>query len=464
MKTDGCGDGDLLVSASRSRQENPAMLVVTSNWCVPDGTLSAGLPRKFIDRFRAEIRKASLRGGVRRDGSYRPVDAIDIVLAGDTFDWLVSREWTGAVRPWDAGRRAAAARERVVLGAMRRGHRLLATLAGWIRRGIEVPLADRRGRPMPTVSRSVPVRVAVLSGDRDRWLEQAVGGWMRSAGAPLPSIGRCWSDGEVVVRHGEELDPLSAACASEPTLGESLAVDLIARFAVAIDELAGLSPLAPGLVRQLAGGRLIDTPTRLIGWLSAHDGRSDFPLMARQPLIDAWHRSVAMWHRTARRLPSGGAVGVDLVDQLADWMELTGCGKSPPWPFQPRSGVNFRSTGATAGNAEGFLGRQPPLSGGGAATTVVLGHPAADTSASAAWRDHVVCLGPGDLHPGDHLGDHLGAPRAVLVQPSHERRQVEWLPLGSGAPQESGQDDEHLVRGVWLSAVRHGAAGIVDAA
>ena len=81
------------------------MLVVTSNWCVSDGTLSAGPPRRLIDRFRAEVRKASLRGGFRCDGSNRPVDAIDVVLAGDTFDWLISREWTGDVRPWDVGRR-----------------------------------------------------------------------------------------------------------------------------------------------------------------------------------------------------------------------------------------------------------------------------------------------------------------------------------------------------------------------
>jgi hypothetical protein len=447
MKTDGFGGVDPTVFAGRSRQETSAMLVVTSNWCVSDGTLSDGLPRRFIDRFRAELRKASLRGGVRRDGTYRPVDAIDVVLAGDTFDWLVSREWTGDVRPWDTGRRAAAARDRVVSGAMGRGHRLLATLAGWMRRGIEVPAADRRGRPMSAASRPVPVRVAVLCGDRDRWLEQAVSGSMPSTEAPLPMIGTCWSDGDVVVRHGEEVDPLSAACGSEPTLGESLAVDLIARFGVALDDLAGFGPFAAGLVRRLAGGRPIDAPTRLIGWLAAHDGRGTFPGTLKQPLIDVWHRCVARWHRAARRLPSGGAAGVDLVDRLAEWME---CAADE---YGPRAGSWLDAT---------------PIGGmplpGGVATTVVLGHPAADPTASPAWRRQVVCLGPGALHPCDHLGDHLVDPKAVLVHPNHERRQVEWLPLGAGAAQVGGQDDEHLVRGVWLSTGPHGTAGIVDAA
>jgi hypothetical protein len=423
------------------------MLVVTSNWCVSDGTLSAGPPRRLIDRFRAEVRKASLRAGFRCDGSYRPVDAIDVVLAGDTFDCLISREWTGDVRPWDDGRRAAAARDRVVFGAIGRSHRLLATLAAWMRRGIQVPVADRRGRPMSTALRLVPVRVAVLRGDRDRWLEQAVSDWMHPARASMPMIGTCWSDGDVVVRHGEEIDPLHAACGSQPTLGESLAVDLIARFAAALDGLAGVGPVATGLVRLLAGGRFIDAPTRLVGWLSAHDCGAMLQTTLRQRLVDAWRRSVDLWHRAARQLPSGGVAGVDLVERIADWLDRAAGGdEQPPRPW-----------------CDAIPGSGVPLCGE-AATTVLLGHPAAEPTASAAWRRQVVCLGPGALQPGDHPDDHLPAPAAVLVRPGREGRQIEWLPLDTVAATVGWQDDDHLLRGVWLSAVPRGVAGVVDAA
>jgi len=375
------------------------------------------------------------------------VDAIDVVLAGDTFDWLMSREWTGDERPWDDGRRAAAARDRVVFGAIGRSHRLLATLAAWMRRGIEVPAADRRGRPMSTASRLVPVRVAVLGGDRDRWLEQAVSDWMHPARASMPMIGTCWSDGDVAVRHGEEIDPLHAVCGSGPTLGESLAVDLLARFGAALDGLTVVGPLAAGLVRRLAGGRLIDAPTRLFGWLSAHDCGAMLSTTLRQRLVDAWHRSVALWHRAARRLPSGGVAGVDLVERIADWLERAADGDGqlsrPRFDVIPAAGV--------------------PLFGE-AATTVLLGHPAAEPTASAAWRRQVVCLGPGALQPGEHSDDHLCAPAAVLVRPGREERQIEWLPLDAAAATIGWQDDDHLVRGVWLSAVSRGVAGIVDAA
>jgi len=421
------------------------MLVVTSNWCVSDGTLSAGPPRGCLERFRAEVRRASLRCGFRRDGSYRPLDAIDVVLAGDTFDWLVSREWTGDVRPWEGGRRAAAARERVVAGALGRSDRLLATLAAWMRRGIEVPVADRRGRPMPAASQRVPVRVAMLCGDRDRWLEQAAGDGMRSARAAM--VGRCWSDGDVTVRHGDDLDPLHAACGGEPTLGESLAVDLIARFALSLDDIAEVRPLAAALVRRLACGTLLDAPTRLVGWLSARDGGAVLPAVVRQGLIDAWHRSVSLWQRTARRLSPRGGDGVDLVGRIAEWLQCDAdreVGRSERWvdtPPTPEMAARWDS-----------------------AATVVLGHPAAEIGAPAAWRRQVVCLGLRALQSLHHLNDDLMRPAVVVIRPDREGRRIEWLPIDTVAERFGYEHEEDRGHGVWQSAVSLARHGIVDAA
>ena len=421
------------------------MLVVTSNWCLSDGTLSAGPPRRLIDRFRAEVRRSSLRHGFRRDGSYRPVDAIDVVLAGDTFDWLVSREWTGDVRPWDEGRKVAAALERVAVGSLRRGGRLLATLAAWMRRGIEVPAADRRGRPMQATLRRVPVRVAMLRGDRDRWLEQVTsGGALWSQG---PVVGTCWSDGDVTVRHGEELDPLYGARGRGPTLGESLAVDLIARFGRAIDDITSLQPAAAGLLRWLAGGDLIDVPTRLVAWLTAHDRGGRLPAEARQELVDAWRRAVECWHRAARRLPPRGKHGVDLVGRLAEWLELGG-GSAAGKVWQQS---DFPSSPANEHPSED-------------ACTVVLGHLAADIGATTAWRRQVICLGPRGLPARGGLEDDFTAPAVVVIRPGCEGRQVDWLPMASVMRGAGEHNDEHEERGVWLSDVSWAGRRIVDAA
>jgi len=424
------------------------MLVVTSNWCVSDGTLAAGPPRGCIGRFRDEVRRSSLRCGFRRDGSYRPVDAVDVVLAGDTFDWLVSREWTDEVRPWDGGRRAVAALNRVAGVSLQRGNRLLATLAAWMRRGIKVPVADRRGRPQPSVLRPVPVRVAVLCGDRDRWLERVASGWTPTVHGPV--IGTSWSDGDVTVRHGAELDPLSVAFDGEPTLGESLAVDLIGRFGVSVHDIARLRPLAAGLLRRLAAGCPVDAPQRLAAWLEAHDRVAMLPDATRQEVADAWQRAVDLWHRAARRLPPCGDGGVDLVGRVAESLELDPYGADPP--------------------PAAWLDVVRPMEVD-ACSTAVLGHPPADIASSAAWQRQVVCLGPRACRVRVGRDDDPGTPTAVVVMspgrasPQIER-QIDWLQM-TAVRTSGNQEDGPGKRGVWLSnetAESRAVQGIVNAA
>jgi hypothetical protein len=423
------------------------MLVVTANWGVSDGTLSAGPPRRLIDRFRAEVRRSTLRCGFRHDGGYRPVEAVDVVCAGDTFDWLTSREWTDDARPWDGGSQAAAARERVAARAVHCGRRLLATLAGWMRHGIAVPTADRRGRPSPAASRIVPVRVAMLTGDRDRWLEQAASRVVASSSGAV--VGTCWSDGDVTVQHGEALDPLCGSGGRQPTLGESLAVDLIARFGAAIQDIAALRPFAAGLLRRLAGGAVVDAARRLDGWLVAHERGATLPGVARQELLDAWHQAVDRWHRTARRLPPRGGNGVDLVGRVAEWLELGGGGDAGgcwewQWPgWYPELPAELRS---------------------GTASTVVLGHLPADSWSPAAGRRQVVCLGPRTRQSLDGPEDDLIGPVAVVIRPVREVRLIEGLPLGIAAGRTGDDDDSRETRGVWLSDASWIGRGIVDAA
>jgi hypothetical protein len=418
------------------------MLVVTSNWCVSDGTLSAGPSRCLIDRFRAEVRRSSLRSGFRRNGSYQPVDAVDVVLAGDTFDWLVSREWTEEVRPWDGSRRSAAALHRIAADSLRRGKRLLATLSAWIRRGIEVPMADRRGRPLPAVSFPVPVRVTLLVGDRDRWLEQVATGWTP---AHRPVVGTTWSDGDITVRHGDELDPLSMAFGREPTLGESLSVDLIGRFGAMLHDMAGLRPLAAGLLRRLAVGCPVDAPQRLATWLEAHDRGATLCNATRQDVHDAWRRAVALWHRSASRLPPCGDEGVDRVSEIAEGMER---GRRDADPSRAV-----------------WLDAVVPLEVA-SCVTEVLGHPPADSGSSLAWQRRVVCLGPQTCPARAGLDDDPGTPAAVVVtRPGHKDRQLDWLRMNTA--HVSGSEEGRGTRGVWLSsgpADSWACRGIVDAA
>lgn len=429
------------------------MLVVTSNWCVSDGSLSADPPRRWVDRFRFEVCRSSLRYGFRRDGSYRPVDAIDVVLAGDTFDWLVSREWTGDVRPWDGGRRAEAARERVAVGALSRGARLVATLAAWMRRGIDVPLPDRHGRPMPTASRRVPVRVVALCGDRDQWLDRLAPGWAASQTGPV--VGRCWSNDHFVVRHGAEMDPLQEAAGLEHTLGVSLAVDLIAQFGRLLDGVAAIRPLAPGLVRRLATGGMLEASKRLVDWLAVCGREGMLADTARQDVVDAWRRSLSLWHRAARRLPPYGDDGVDRVDSLAEWLDLDREGG--------HSGADRSKL--PSGHAAVFSQTLEMATSGGC--TTILGHPPADMASSAAWRRRVVCLGSRAGRAHASAADESDGPAVVVVGPGRDGPQVEWLALQAIATLADDNEAGYEDLGVWRSrsvCEPWAGRGIVDAA
>jgi hypothetical protein len=302
------------------------MLVVSANWAIGDGSLvraTAG----WHGLFAPAVQRAAIRAGFRADGTYRPVTGVDIVLAGDTFDWVASAAWCDRTRPWHGGVAARAILGRVAAQAVRRGRRLLAPLVRFGRRGLVVPAADARGRPdRGTVS--VPVRVTLLSGDRDRAL--AEGPW---AIDHIPvALGAAWSDGSVMLRHGHESDP---ACheASErrgagggrpPTLAESVTVDLVAAFAV---RECGADRAA--LARRLVRARPVMLPAALAAW----HAEADPPLRERAAVHDAWRRAVDRWHHAARREVPSCEVEFDALASLATWLADAGAVTDEPRPM-----------------------------------------------------------------------------------------------------------------------------------
>jgi len=441
------------------------VLVVTSNWCIPDGSLVPGPAPGLVARLRGEVRRACLRAGFRADGRYRPVQGIAVVCAGDTFDWLTSREWVGDVRPWESGRRAAAARERAAAASLRHGGRLLGTLAAWVRRGLVVPAADRRGRPLPGSVHRVGVRVSLLRGDRDRWIE----------GMPVPAelaVGTRWTDGAVTVRHGEELEPPWFPGVAEPTLGESLGVDLVSRFAAAVAGGVRSWPSGAAVMRGIVAGRLADAPARLAAALDAGVRGGTLPAAGRTMVADEWNRAVSAWHRAARRLGVGRAEGVDVVDHVAAAMTLAAA--APP-PVVPRwSGANESREDATRA----------------AGCREILGHPPAGYDPPAGRLGRVFCIGPQPLPPtGDGRGadsgpatgglalfdppgmmspsgggDAAAAPFAVVVPLEAPRSWIEWLPLASGGTPSPADGGRAWHGGIWRSQPAPSGRRVVDAA
>ena len=378
------------------------MLVVSANWMFGDGTLSAAAAAPYASVWLRAVHRAAVRAGFRRDGSYRPLDDLQIVLAGDTFDCLTTTAWTAHLRPWHDGRAARVARRAVLVEAMRRGRRLLARFSRWARHGLAVPTADRRGRPVLTATTQVPVRVALLGGDRDSWLDEA----SSEAARYGLSIGTVWSDDRTTVRHGLESDPCvlpgeirrSGGRGWQPTIGESVAVDLVARFITA----ASATPAAPAcrpLVTALAANGPLELPAVLGRWSDSARGSAAPADDHVEAVVTLWRRSVAAWHRETVRRPPASPAGVAVCDALAASFDAVGRG------LGPRVGLDVREL-------------LTPRVSVPAGTATVLGHVSADRAA-----DHgpagVICLGP-TRASGWSIG------RGTRLPPTVVRRDHDW--------------------------------------
>jgi hypothetical protein len=350
------------------------MLVVTANWSWTDGSLAPAPPGRGSGWLQ-HVHRGVLRACCGRDGRYRPAETVDIVFAGDTFDCLVSRGWTAGVRPWHGGPQVAAVKARVLAEAARRGRRLLAGLARWARGGMSLPAADRRGRPAARGTTRATVRVTLLAGDRDPWLEQAAG----IAARHHCQVGRIWADDESVVRHGAEFDPcwsggelpLTDGAERPPFLGESVLVDLVARFASAI--LGDGQPVRPlrRLVGRLTAATPLDMPAQVAAWLATGHEGAELPTSRRLRIETEWRAAVGAWHRAASREPPVCGIEACPIDWLAGWLEHPRA-TLPPADVWPR-----------------FVARPPR---GPGASGLVLGHVGGDDPAGAA--DGVPGQGP----------------------------------------------------------------------
>lgn len=425
-----------MLQVREPRTGKDQMLVVTSNWSIPDGTLYRPLPVDRADDFLRAVKRAALRFGFRRDGNYRPITHIDLVLAGDTSDWLVSREWTQKIRPWQGGSRTTEMFQRVASSSLRSGARFFARLSRLVRRGIALPSPDKRSRPDPKATQPTPVRITLLSGDRDRWLGHPMV-------APLAvghclGIGTSWSSRSVIVCHGDTSDPLSGGSYCQPsqerfgdataltsdrqpTLAESLAVDLLARFGVAIFEQRDLKIPLASLLRRMATGWPLDMPRQLAAWLTAPGTGELLDGRAKKCLVDTWQRAVGHWHREARRGDPCSDLECDSLDRLADWMS---CIEGPTTADCSRNRLHELLEPSVFSLTDHCLPENQHSEANRPLRTVVLGHPPAERSLSAnVGQRSTVCLGGPRLPDATEsllLHDSNGATGSCIV-PSGQR-------------------------------------------
>ena len=418
------------------------MLVVTANWAIGDGTLWRRPLRGLVSRAWGAIQRSALRAGFRHDGRYQPIERLDVVFAGDTFDLYASRRWaTGDVRPWHRSTAAETIRREVASSALRRGVMLNRFARRLLHDGLVVPRATHQGRPHLRHPIAVPVSVTLLSGDRDGYLDPSQD-WPQGV-----HWAHSWAAGNWQVEHGQRFDPLQNQSSDHhqgPTLIQSMYARLFAPFAMHVAEFM---PAAQGTLgrslRLLADCHPLDVSAafwhRLLPRVTAGDKAH-----AEKPAT-CWQRCVDTWQREAQCDQVDVPAHFDFLSRFASSLEN-------PAPPDQAAALLADLCGPAAKESS-----KPALSG------LILGH-LDEPVANRAWGQTLSChcLGQpavsavqGGIVHGDTIGVSLvqplgiprqtATPRCLHVVHNGDRERVEPLDFTAMNPGVTWQPEGPVV-------------------
>lgn len=253
------------------------MLVVVSDWHLTDATCTPTLPAGAMRVLGERLQDLAIRASWRADGRYRPVEAIDLLVNGDLFDFTRSTRWlTSSIRPWDSAESPAFGETIAAIAGdiVRQNAESLALLRALAEGAIRVPLANLAGQPAPGEGQPIAVRIHYLVGNTDWYLRLPGAKFdairrqllpaMALAARPdaiLPhdpaesdSILEVQRQHRVVARHGDIFDPLSyREERSQASASDALALELVTRYVAEASRELGdqLPPAALAGLREL---------------------------------------------------------------------------------------------------------------------------------------------------------------------------------------------------------------------
>jgi UDP-2,3-diacylglucosamine pyrophosphatase LpxH len=238
------------------------MLVIASDLHLTDGSLGETLSPGALELFAQRLRELAVAASWRADGSYRPVEQIDIVLLGDIIDAVHSSRWLArpSIRPW--GNPSAPEfvdhLTRLTTDILQHNDPALAVLRQLASAGAVTvpPSLPMTGRSTSDEGEPVRVRIHYMVGNRDWFfhlplavltpLRQLIAerlGLANPSDQPFPhdineneELLLTMRRHKVTARHGDLYDPLSFEgdrdCSS---LGDAIVIELIDRFAAEVE-------------------------------------------------------------------------------------------------------------------------------------------------------------------------------------------------------------------------------------
>ncbi len=232
------------------------MLAIISDLHLTDGTTGPGLNSGAFGIFVERLHEMALRASWRTDGSYRPLERLDLVLLGDTLDITRSTQWLDTdTRPWGEMQSPAvidtvSAIVDEILKKNREGLDHLRAISEDT--ALRLPPATQAGEPVYNAE-GVPVSVRThymvgnhdwplhLRGGRYDVIRQKVAhqlGLANSHTEPFPhdpqesdELLTVLRRHRVLARHGDVFDPINfSETRDASSLGDAIVVELVNRF------------------------------------------------------------------------------------------------------------------------------------------------------------------------------------------------------------------------------------------
>ncbi len=319
------------------------MLVIVSDLHLTDGTTGATTSPGAFQIFAERVQEMAVAASWRADGSYRPVECIDLVLLGDIFDLMRSAHWSPRtkVRPWSNPHSPEFVEQiaKITSDIIENNQDSLAVLRSLSAEGfVTVPAPLRTARPAADgESEPVPVRIHYMTGNHDWFfhlpgpnydaIRRVVVDHMGLANEPDQPFAHDMIEDEellnalrrhkVCCRHGDIFDPFNYD--GEPdvsSLGDAIVLELVNRFSSEAE--ATLGGELPGTT--IVGLREIDNirPLVLIPvWIDGLLERTcPYPTM-RKKVKQIWDRLVDEFLSIDFVRRHDTASPFDLVDGLA---------------------------------------------------------------------------------------------------------------------------------------------------
>jgi len=285
------------------------MLVISSDIHLGDGTTASSISPTAFDLFSNRLSETAYYASFRRDGTYRPIEHLDLLLMGDILDPLHSTLWLdtapGALnytRPWtdtSAPNFAAKLSETTqsILNVNRQSLEILRRCAnGEI---VRLPPANARGEPDPDSKERLPIKVRIhyMVGNHDWYYHLSGRAFDEIRKMLIASMGLCndfspfpYSLDEypalreilqsyrLFVRHGDYYDKFNfnrEKGRDHATLGDVFTMDVCNRYPVEVQKRYG-DELPSGIIdslRRITNVRpALATPLWISGQIKRHAG------------------------------------------------------------------------------------------------------------------------------------------------------------------------------------------------